>query len=227
VKGRNTVYRTFQTERRASSCASRRTFTGRREAGVSEGMALVSRCYYGGRLGDDVSPGLQEDPSSGLDKLAPPTGKEPANDVARELLSRTLPCTTAPCGGRGHGDAPLKNRSLSPPCDRAGPRGRLDLDPGHMCSYAEFAARSKALVIKVSARGRGPRRHVTPPSSPEGPAIGHGATRGDRPCQARIRLCLMARGCSWRALPPRARGGEPPLELRGGWGGGVGLASCR
>ncbi len=65
-----------------------------REAGISEGMALVSAMHItAGVWINDDEPGIQADALEWLDKLAPPSWKEPDGDVARELLPG--PGTTA------------------------------------------------------------------------------------------------------------------------------------
>ncbi|MGH3995403.1 MAG: YjbQ family protein, partial [Pseudonocardiaceae bacterium] len=57
------------------------------EAGVSEGLALVAAMHITAAVWiNDDEPGLHEDTLEWLDKVAPPSWKEPANDVARELL---------------------------------------------------------------------------------------------------------------------------------------------
>src|SRR6476620_4205152 len=56
-------------------------------ARIAEGMALVSAMHItAGVWVNDDEPGIQADALEWLDKLAPPRWKEPANDVARELL---------------------------------------------------------------------------------------------------------------------------------------------
>src|SRR3982751_5240004 len=57
------------------------------EAGVREGMVLVSAMHItAGLWVNDDEPGIQEDALECLDKLAPPSWKAPANDVALGLL---------------------------------------------------------------------------------------------------------------------------------------------
>ena len=58
-------------------------------------MALVSAMHItAGVWINDDEPGIQADALEWLDKLAPPSWSEPANDVAARALART-PATTA------------------------------------------------------------------------------------------------------------------------------------
>ena len=68
---------------------------------------------------NDDEPGLHEDTLEWLDKVAPPSWKEPANDVARELLpdpGRLPP----PPRRRGQRRRPPEEPARPPPGDRAG-----------------------------------------------------------------------------------------------------------
>src|SRR6202035_5248322 len=84
----HTVYRTFRTERRREFVR----ITGDveqavRESGIAEGMVLVSAMHItAGVWINDDEPGIQADALEWLDKLAPPSWREPENAVARELL---------------------------------------------------------------------------------------------------------------------------------------------
>ena len=91
----HTVYRTFQTrERREFVRITEDVQSAVDEAGVSEGLALVAAMHItAGVWINDDEPGLHEDTLEWLDKVAPPSWKEPANDVARRLLPD--PATTA------------------------------------------------------------------------------------------------------------------------------------
>ena len=147
----HTVYKTFQT-------AQRREFvriTGDveaavKEAGIREGMVLVSAMHItAGVWVNDDEPGIQADALEWLDKLAPPSWKQPANRVAEDLL---------PEGGdyRHHrlgednGDAHLKNMLVHHQVIVPVTDGRLDLGPWQAIFYAEFdGRRPKRLVIKV------------------------------------------------------------------------------
>jgi thiamine phosphate synthase YjbQ (UPF0047 family) len=120
------------------------------EAGVSEGLALVSAMHITAAVWvNDDEPGLQEDTLEWLDKLAPPSWSPPSNEVAAELLPEGGDYRHHR-GGEDNGDAHLKNllvhhQALLPVTD-----GRLDLGPWQQVFYAEFdGRRPKRLVIKV------------------------------------------------------------------------------
>ena len=147
----HTTYRTFNTEQR-------RTFVRLTEdvqravdkSGIGEGMALVSAMHItAGVWINDDEPGIQEDALEWLDKLAPPSWSEPANEVARELLP-------APGdyrhhrGGEDNGDAHLKNLLVHHQVIVPVTEGRLDLGPWQAIFYVEFdGGRDKRLVIKI------------------------------------------------------------------------------
>src|SRR3954453_5600578 len=83
----HTVYKTFNTqERREFVRITDDVQQAVDEAGIADGMALASAMHIkaGVRINDD-EPGIQADALEWLDKLAPPSWKSPANDVAREL----------------------------------------------------------------------------------------------------------------------------------------------
>ena len=84
----HTVYRTFQTaKRRELIRITEDVQSAVDEAGVDEGMALVAAMHITAAVWiNDDEPGLHEDVLEWLDKIAPPSWKEPANDVASELL---------------------------------------------------------------------------------------------------------------------------------------------
>jgi thiamine phosphate synthase YjbQ (UPF0047 family) len=84
----HTVYKTFRTdERRAFVRITEDVQRAVDEAGIAEGMALVSAMHItAGVWVNDDEPGIQADALEWLDKLAPPTWRCPANDVARALL---------------------------------------------------------------------------------------------------------------------------------------------
>ena len=147
----HTVYRTFQT-------AGRREFIRITEdvqeavddAGVTEGLALVAAMHITAAVWiNDDEPGLQEDTLEWLDKIAPPTWKEPANGVARAL-------TPDPgdyrhhAGGEDNGDAHLKNLLVHHQVLVPVTGGRLDLGPWQQVFYCEFdGRRPKRMIIKV------------------------------------------------------------------------------
>lgn len=121
-----------------------------REAGVREGMVLVSAMHItAGVWINDDEPGILADTLEWLDKIAPPSWKEPANDVARQLLPDPGDYRHH-AGGEDNGDAHLKNllvhhQVIVPITD-----GDLDLGPWQAIFYVEFdGRRRKRLVIKV------------------------------------------------------------------------------
>ena len=83
----HTVYRTFETaQRREFVRITEDVQAAVDESGVAEGMVLVSAMHItAGVWVNDDEPGIQADTLEWLDKLAPPSWQEPANDVAREL----------------------------------------------------------------------------------------------------------------------------------------------
>ena len=106
----HTVYKTFNTpERRAFVRITEDVQAAVDEAGIAEGMALVSAMHItAGVWVNDDEPGIQEDALEWLDKLAPPSWKEPANDTARSLLPDPGDYRHHR-GGEDNGDAHLKN----------------------------------------------------------------------------------------------------------------------
>jgi thiamine phosphate synthase YjbQ (UPF0047 family) len=168
----HTVYRTFLIpERRAFVRITEDVEQAVAESGVREGMVLVAALHItAGVWVNDDEPGIQADTLEWLDKLAPPSWRPPANDVARELLPGSRRPTDVaglsdsalaelPAGShyrhhRGgyedNGDAHLKNllvhhQVIIPITD-----GRLDLGPWQAVFYCEFdGRRSKRLIIKV------------------------------------------------------------------------------
>src|SRR3954453_1293482 len=83
----HTVYKTFNTDQRREFV--RITEDVQRavdESGIAEGVAAVSAIHIpAGGWGNDDEPGIQEDALEWLDKLAPPSWKAPANEVAKGL----------------------------------------------------------------------------------------------------------------------------------------------
>jgi len=147
----HTVYHTFKTEQRREWVRiTDDVQTAVDEAGVREGMVLVSAMHItAGVWVNDDEPGIQADALEWLDKLAPPSWKPPANDVARQLLPDPGDYRHHR-GGEDNGDAHLKNllvhhQAIVPVTD-----GRLDLGPWQQVFYTEFdGRRAKRLVIKV------------------------------------------------------------------------------
>ena len=147
----HTEYMTFKTEgRRELIRITEDVQSAVDEAGVSEGLALVAAMHITAAVWfNDDEPGLHEDTLEWLDKLAPPSWKEPANGVARELLPDPGDYRHHR-GGEDNGDAHFKNllvhhQVIVPVTD-----GRLDLGPWQQVFYCEFdGGRSKRLIIKV------------------------------------------------------------------------------
>jgi thiamine phosphate synthase YjbQ (UPF0047 family) len=147
----HTVYKTFNT-------AGRREFvrlTGDVEAavgesGITEGMVLVSAMHItAGVWINDDEPGIQEDVLEWLDKIAPPSWKQPANGVAKEL-SPDPGDYRHHRGGEDNGDAHLKNLLVHHQVIVPVTEGHLDLGPWQAIFYVEFdGGRDKRLVIKV------------------------------------------------------------------------------
>jgi thiamine phosphate synthase YjbQ (UPF0047 family) len=147
----NTVYRTFQTEeRRELIRITEDVQAAVDEAGVSDGMVLVSAMHItAGVWVNDDEPGLHEDTLEWLDKLAPPSWSDPANDVAAQLLPDPGDYRHHR-GGEDNGDAHLKNLLVHHQVVLPVTDGRLDLGPWQQVFYTEFdGRRAKRLVIKV------------------------------------------------------------------------------
>jgi thiamine phosphate synthase YjbQ (UPF0047 family) len=147
----HTVYKKFHTRRRREFV--RITEDVQRavdDSGVREGMALVSAMHItAGVWVNDDEPRLQEDALEWLDKVAPPSWKEPANDVARQL-SPDPGDYRHHGGGEDNGDAHLKNLLVHHQVIVPVTEGRLDLGPWQAIFYTEFdGRRDKRLVIKV------------------------------------------------------------------------------
>jgi thiamine phosphate synthase YjbQ (UPF0047 family) len=83
----HTRYLTFQTpERRQFVRITDEVQQAVDEAGVEEGMVLVSAMHItAGVWVNDDEPGILEDTLEWLDKLAPPSWRPRANDVAAQL----------------------------------------------------------------------------------------------------------------------------------------------
>ena len=147
----HTEYMTFKTEgRRQLIRITEDVQSAVDEAEVSEGLALVAAMHITAAVWiNDDEPGLHEDTLEWLDKLAPPSWKEPGNGVARELLPDPGDYRHHR-GGEDNGDAHFKNllvhhQVIVPVTD-----GRLDLGPWQQVFYCEFdGRRSKRLIIKV------------------------------------------------------------------------------
>jgi thiamine phosphate synthase YjbQ (UPF0047 family) len=147
----HTVYRTFETTgRREWVRITEDVQDAVDEAGIEEGMVLVSAMHItAGVWVNDDEPGILEDALEWLDKLAPPSWKPPANDVARELLPDPGDYRHHR-GGEDNGDAHLKNLLVHQQVVLPVTAGKLDLGPWQQVFYAEFdGGRRKRLVIKV------------------------------------------------------------------------------
>ena len=147
----HTVYRTFQTEQRREFVRiTEDVAEAVREAGIGEGMALVSAMHItAGVWVNDDEPGILADTLEWLDKLAPPSWKEPANGTARDL-SPDPGDFRHPRGGEDNGDAHFKNLLVHHQVVLPITEGRLDLGPWQAVFYCEFdGGRPKRLVMKV------------------------------------------------------------------------------
>jgi thiamine phosphate synthase YjbQ (UPF0047 family) len=147
----HTAYLRFRTDQRREFVRiTEEVQSAVEEAGVAEGMALVSAMHItAGIWINDDEPGIQEDALEWLDKLAPPSWKEPANEVARALLPDDGDYRHHR-GGEDNGDAHLKNLLVHHQVVVPVTDGRLDLGPWQQVFYAEFdGGRPKRLVIKV------------------------------------------------------------------------------
>jgi thiamine phosphate synthase YjbQ (UPF0047 family) len=145
------VYHTFKTEQRREWVRiTDDVQTAVDEAGVREGMVLVSAMHItAGVWVNDDEPGIQADALEWLDKLAPPSWKPPANDVARQLLPDPGDYRHHR-GGEDNGDAHLKNMLMHHQVIVPVTEGCLDLGPWQAIFYVEFdGRRDKRLIIKV------------------------------------------------------------------------------
>src|SRR5204862_6728718 len=137
-----TVYRTFTTDNRRELI--RITDEVQRavdDAGIAEGMVLVSAMHItAGVWVNDDEPGLHEDTLEWLDKIAPPSWKDPANDVARELLPDPGDYRHHR-GGEDNGDAHFKNLLTHHQGILPVTEGRLDLRPRQAVFYCEYHGR--------------------------------------------------------------------------------------
>jgi thiamine phosphate synthase YjbQ (UPF0047 family) len=147
----HTVYRTFDTERRREFIRLTDDVQAAvDESGVREGLVLVAAMHItAGVWINDDEPGIHEDALEWLDKLAPPTWREPANEVAA-ALSPDPGDYRHHRGGEDNGDAHLKNMLVNHQAIVPVTDGRLDLGPWQQIFYCEFdGGRPKRLVIKV------------------------------------------------------------------------------
>jgi thiamine phosphate synthase YjbQ (UPF0047 family) len=147
----HTAYMTFQTpERRQFVRITEDVQQAVDDSGVAEGLVLVSAMHItAGVWVNDDEPGILEDTLEWLDKLAPPSWKRPANDVA-EALGPDPGDFRHHRGGEDNGDAHWKNLLVHQQVVLPVTDGRLDLGPWQAVFYCEFdGRRAKRLVIKV------------------------------------------------------------------------------
>jgi thiamine phosphate synthase YjbQ (UPF0047 family) len=147
----STTYLTFETtERRELIRITEKVQATVEEAGISEGMALVSAMHItAGVWVNDDEPGLHEDVLEWLDKIAPPSWAPPSNAVAEALLPEGGDYRHHR-GGEDNGDAHLKNLLVHQQAILPVTAGRLDLGPWQQVFYCEFdGRRPKRVVIKA------------------------------------------------------------------------------
>ena len=148
----HTAYLTFETaERREFVRITDDVQRAVDESGVREGLVLVSAMHItAGVWVNDDEPGILADTLEWLDKLAPPSWKPPANDVARQLGPDPGDFRHHRGGGEDNGDAHWKNLLVHHQVVLPITEGRLDLGPWQAVFYCEFdGRRRKRLVIKV------------------------------------------------------------------------------
>jgi thiamine phosphate synthase YjbQ (UPF0047 family) len=146
-----TRYLTFETEQRRELIRITEELQAAvEEAGIEEGMVLASAMHItAGIWVNDDEPGLHEDTLEWLDKVAPPSWTEPANDVAEQLLPDGGDYRHHR-GGEDNGDAHLKNLLVHHQAIVPVTAGRLDLGPWQQVFYCEFdGRRRKRVVIKA------------------------------------------------------------------------------
>jgi thiamine phosphate synthase YjbQ (UPF0047 family) len=147
----HTVHRTFTTQQRRQFVRITDDVAAAvHESGVQEGMVLVSAQHItAGVWVNDDEPGILEDTLEWLDKLAPPSWRPPANDVAAQL-SPDPGDFRHHRGGEDNGDAHWKNLLVHHQVVLPITEGELDLGPWQAVFYCEFdGGRPKRMVIKV------------------------------------------------------------------------------
>ena len=147
----HTVYKTFETEeRRQFVRITDDVQAAVDEAGIAEGMALVSAMHItAGVWVNDDEPGLHADALEWLDKLAPPSWQRAGERRGAPALTRSgrLP---SPRGRRGQRRRPPEEPPRAPPGDRPGHRRPPGPGPWQQIFYTEFdGRRPKRLIIKV------------------------------------------------------------------------------
>ena len=147
----HTVYKIFNTNERREFVRITDDVAGAvAESGVQEGMVLVSAMHITAAVWiNDDEPGIQADALEWLDKVAPPSWKPPANEVAEALLPDSGDYRHHR-GGEDNGDAHLKNLLMHHQVIVPITEGKLDLGPWQAIFYVEFdGGRNKRLIIKV------------------------------------------------------------------------------
>jgi thiamine phosphate synthase YjbQ (UPF0047 family) len=147
----HTVYKIFNTNERREFVRITDDVAGVvAESGVQEGMVLVSAMHITAAVWiNDDEPGIQADALEWLDKVAPPSWKPPANEVAEALLPDSGDYRHHR-GGEDNGDAHLKNLLMHHQVIVPITEGKLDLGPWQAIFYVEFdGGRNKRLIIKV------------------------------------------------------------------------------
>ena len=147
----HTVHKTMTTtQRREFVRITKDVETAVADAGISEGMVLVSAMHItAGVWVNDDEPGIQADALEWLDKLAPPSWKETSSPVAEELLPEGGDYRHHR-SGEDNGDAHLKNLLVHHQVIVPVTEGKLDLGPWQQIFYTEFdGQRPKRLLIKV------------------------------------------------------------------------------
>jgi thiamine phosphate synthase YjbQ (UPF0047 family) len=147
----HTVYKSFNTaERREFVRITEDVQAAVNDSHIHEGMALVSAMHITAAVWiNDDEPGIQADALEWLDKVAPPSWKPPANDLAAALLPDPGDYRHHR-GGEDNGDAHLKNMLVHHQVIVPVTAGKLDLGPWQAIFYCEFdGQRNKRLIIKV------------------------------------------------------------------------------
>ena len=147
----HTVYRTFNTDRRREFVRITDDVADAvSDSGIQEGLVLVCAMHItAGVWINDDEPGILEDTLEWLDKIAPPSWKEPANQVAA-ALGPDPGDFRHHHGGEDNGDAHWKNLLVHHQVVVPVTDGALDLGPWQQVFYTEFdGRRRKRMIIKV------------------------------------------------------------------------------
>src|SRR3954449_10478537 len=162
----HTAYLTFETaERREFVRITDDVQEAVAASGVAEGMVLVSAMHItAGVWVNDDEPGILEDTLEWLDKLAPPSWKEPANDVAR-ALGPDPGDFRHHRGGEDNGDAHWKNLLVH---HQVGPAKKMATRTGRTCSPTIRSSCRSPMAGSTWGRGR----PSSTPSSTGGGASG-------------------------------------------------------